>query len=367
MPPATTDLETRGLAAMFENTPEQTAEAIVYLRQATALAPRAAPVWGSLAMGYVLSLGWVPPTERSAAATRARDAAQHALALDPRESRSAAALVSLKPTFGHWAAKGVALEVAEQRAYPDSGPLAYQRVQFLIAVGRSRAALVEIERVAKASPLVPWIRATRIDLLAAAGRLEEADQAAEKASMIWPRDRLIWFTRFDLAVFNGQAERALAMTADRPGWPKQTTPKEIELAARLARAIQRDPVAVAAVVHALEQAAPAGHADAERDIRAAAALGRPDLALAAARRLYFGRLPAQPRATVLPLIGLPGDGDPPSAALFLPPASALWRRPDLWALMRQTGLIDYWRRTSAPDLCSSVKYRAKCRENGILR
>ena len=54
MPAAVTDLETRGLSLMFENTPEQTAEGVGYLRQATALAPRAAPVWGSLAMSYVL-------------------------------------------------------------------------------------------------------------------------------------------------------------------------------------------------------------------------------------------------------------------------------------------------------------------------
>lgn len=368
MPAAVTNLETRGLAEMFENSPEQTAEAIGYLRQAAVLAPHAAPVWGSLAMGYVLRLGWILPAERGAVATWVRDAARHALALDPREARSTAALVSLEPTFGHWAAKDAMLTAAEARAHPDLGPLAYQRVQFLMAVGRTGAALEKIERVAKASPLVPWISASRIDLLAAAGRLEEADRAAAEAATIWPRDRLIWLTRFDLAVFNGQPDKASAMTADHAGWPKETTPKEVELAARVAGAIgSRDPAEVAAAVRALEQAIPAGHANAERAIRAAAAIGQLDFALATARHLYLGRLPAQPRATVLPLIGLPSDGDPPTAALFLPPARALWRTPGMWKLSRQIGLIDYWHRTGAPDLCSSAENRGPCLAAGLLR
>lgn len=352
MPAAVTDLETRGLSAMFDNTPEQTVKAIAYLRKATALAPRSAPVWGSLAMSYVLSLGWTSPAERAAVAARVREAAAHGLALNPRESRSAAALVSLEPTFGRWSAKASALKGATQRAQPDSGPLAYQRVQFMMAVGRCHAALAEIELIAKFSPLVPWIQATHTDLLAAVGRLEEADRAAEEARNIWPRDRLIWFTRFDLAAFNGQPERALAMTADHASWPKQTTPKEIELAARTARAIMsHDPGEIDDVLKALGTGKGAG--DAERLVRVATVLGRPDIALAAARRLFSGRLSAQPRATMLPLIGFPADDDPPTAALFLPPASSLWSTPGFATLMSDIGLTDYWRRSGPADLCKA--------------
>lgn len=85
LPPAVTDFETRGLSSMFENTPEGTAEGVAYLRLATAEAPQSAPVWGSLAMAYVLTLGWAPPSERAATIARVRGAAERAQALDPGE------------------------------------------------------------------------------------------------------------------------------------------------------------------------------------------------------------------------------------------------------------------------------------------
>lgn len=366
MPAAVTDLETRGLSLMFENTPEQTAEAVGYLRQATALAPRAAPVWGSLAMSYVLSLGWAPPGERATVAARVRDAANRGLGLDPRESRSAAALVSLEPTFGNWMAKAMALAAAKTHARPDTGPLAFQEVQFLMATGRNQAALAAIRPVVAASPLVPWIRAAYIDLLASAGSLADADREADAAGQIFPRDKLIWFTRFDLAMFNGRPERALAMAADRSGWPKQASNAQIELAARTARAIiSRNVADTDALLSALAATATSGQADAERAIRAAAILGRPDIALSVARRLYRDRPTATPRDTILPNIGWPSDADPPTALLFLSPAGPLWGDPAFLALMEEIGLPAYWRRAGPPDMCKVLDMRSPCRAAGI--
>lgn len=366
MPAAVTDLETRGLSAMFENTPEQTAEGIVYLRQATALAPRAAPVWGSLAMSYVLSLGWAPPAERAGIAARVRDAARRGLALEPRESRSIAAMVSLEPTFGRWTAKADSLSAAKARAFPDTGPLAFQHVQFLIATGRNRAALIAIRPIVASSPLVPWIQAAYIDLLAANGQLAEADRAAEAAGQIWPRERLIWFTRFELAMFNGQAGRALAMTADRDSWPKQASDAEIELAARTAKVLASPDRRGAADLLNLQMAsASAGHAEAETAVRVAAALGRTDLAVAVARRMYLGRLPATPRRTMLPTIGLPAAADPPTAALFIPPVAALFADPAFLSLTKDIGLAAHWRRTGPPDFCQNANMRPRCRAVGI--
>lgn len=367
MPAAVTDLETRGLSLMFENTPDQTAEGVGYLRQATALAPRAAPVWGSLAMSYVLSLGWAPPGERAAVAARVRDAADRGLALDPRESRSAAALVSLEPTFGRWSAKAAALAAANARVRSDTGPLAFQKVQFLMATGQNQTALSAIRPLVAASPLVPWIRAAYIDLLAAAGRLADADREADAAGKIWPRDRLIWFTRFDLAMFNGQPERALAMAADRSGWPKQASDKEIGLAARTARVmISGSNADTSALLAALAEAGSNGQAEAERAIRAAAALGQPEIALSAARRLYRDRPLATPRRTILPNIGLPSDADPPTAVLFLPPAGQLSGDPAFLALMEEIGLPVYWRHAGPPDMCKVVDIRSRCRAASII-
>lgn len=366
LPAAVRDLETRGLAAMFENTPQQTAEAITYLRQAAERAPRTASVWGSLAMSYALDLGWVVPAERAAVAARARDAARHALALDPRDSRSLAALVSLEPTFGNWRGKDAALRAARQRAWPEAGPLLYQEIQFLVAVGRLKDASTRAERLVRASPLVPWIQAASVDLLAANGRLADADRAAQAARAIWPRERLTWFTSFDLAAFNGQPERALAMAADRGGWPKDTRSEDILLAERTVRAMMsHDPAETDRVLRDYRADAGRGHADAERAMRAAAALGRPGDALAFAEILYRKPLAATPRRTMLPRVGFDSDGERPTAALFLPPARALWTAPGFLALTARIGLLDYWRRTGAPDFCGAPEMRIACRRMGL--
>lgn len=362
MPTAVRDLETRGLSAMFEDTPEQTAEGIGYLRQATTMAPRTASIWGSLAMSYVLSLGWAAAAEQPAVVARVRDSAAHALAIDPHESRSRAALASLEPTFGNWDRKAAALQFAQDHASPDTGPLLYQQVQFLMAVGREREALARIEQLVKFSPLVPWIQAAHIDLLTSAGRLDEADKAAEAALTIWPRNRLIWFTRFDLAAFHGETERALAMTADRASWPARADPAEIALAARTARALaSHDRAEADAVLASLRAQSPHGEGRLERAIRAAAALGRPREALAFAHDLYLGPVATEPRGTILPLVGLKTESERATVSLFLPPAQALWTEAGFLPLMSRIGLLAYWQRTGAPDLCRRPEMARPCR------
>lgn len=368
LPSAVRDLETRGLSSMFENTREQTAEGVAYLQQATAMAPRSAPLWGSLAMAYVLSLGWVAPGERAAVAMRVHDAAAHGLAIDAHESRSIAALVSLEPTFGRWQAKADALQAAIRRAPPDGGPLLYQQVQFLVAVGRTGEALPLAERLAKNSPLVPWIQAARVDLLAASGRLDDADHAARQALTIWPRDRLTWFTSFDLAAFNGQPERALAMASTRASWPKNTEPQEMLLAQRMVHAMmRRDPDETSRVIAAFTLRARRSPADAERALRVAAALDRPSAALALAQQLYFNKFEADARRVMLPRVGLDDEGERPTAALFLPPAQTLWARPEFLALMSKMGLARYWRVNGAPDFCHSATMLKACRDAKLLQ
>lgn len=368
LPPAVSDLETRGLSAMFDNTPERTAEGTAYLRQAAMAAPNSAPVWGSLAMSYVLTLGWTSPTETAAVVARVRDAAAHAHTINPRESRSAAALVSLVPTFRNWDDKARVLRAWVRRASPDNGPLRYQRIQFLIAVGRTDEALAQVAPLARSSPLIPWIQATHIDLLAAQGRLAEADHAAADAIAIWPRDPLIWFASFDLAAFSGRPERALAMVDNSANWPRQTSPEDIRLAARTVRAmISRDPAATAAVLLDYRSRSGLGQSHTERAMRAAAALGRPEDAMDFARQLYERKLRAEPRGTLLPLIGLDDDAERPTAALFLPPVQRLWSQSGFMPLMSSIGLIDYWRRTGPPTLCVSPTASPLCRSVEIAR
>jgi len=362
IPQAATDFETRGLSAMFEGTPERTAEGVGYLQKATALAPRSAPVWGSLAMAYVLSLPFTEPSARDAVAARAREAAGHAQSIDSQEGRSLAALVSLQPTYGAWEAKQQALTRALAHARPGAAPLQFQNIQFLMATGRTGDALTQVEALAAASPLVSWIQSARVNLLAAAGRPDDAERVAAWAAGVWPRDRLTWFTRFYLLAYSGKPGAALALAADANSWPQGTDPEEVRDALLTAKALaSRTPAAIDAAMARWRSRVPKGQGIAEQGLRATAALGQYADAMAFARTLYGHTAPHTPRSLVVPRIGLEGPGERDTAVLFLPSVVTLWSTPAFAEIAAQTGLPGYWRRTSPPDLCHATPGPAFCK------
>lgn len=364
---AARNLETRGIAAMFESSPEQTAQGLAYLREAVALRPDYAAGWGTLAMGYVLSLPQTPAAERSRISMRVSEAAGRSLAIDPHDGHALAALINLDPTFGAWGAKDHALRRADALARGDWPALMNQRVQFLMQVGRTREALALDERLSALSPLVPWIQANRIALLLANHRLEEAERVAAHAGQIWPRNRQIWFTRFYLSAFNGHPERALAMIANRSDWPMQTDPAEIALARRTAEALYSHSARDAGnVLASYRSLAPQARSYAQTAILAAAALGRPGDALAFARALYTGPVPTGPRGWLSPTIGDERAGERITAPLFTSPADRMWADPAFFELLGRIGLVAYWHHAPAPDLCRDPAAARGCAANGIV-
>lgn len=335
---AASDLETRGLSLMFQGTAEQTSAGIAYLRQATAIAPRQASLWGSLAMGYVLLLAFAGPPETSEIASRAVEAARRGLSLDRREGRSAAALVSLSPTHGHWAEKDRELGRAMAQAAPETPPLMFQHAQFLASVGRTGDALRIANRLVAISPLLPWIQSLRSKLLAASGRPDEAQRAADRAAELWPRDRLTWFTRFDLALFGGRPKDALVLAEEHSHWPADS---DADIADRLAIAHTLLAPAPAAIDRLLDHFATRAGADrtaAETALQAAAALGRPDRAFAFARRMYVGSVVLPGRGVVMPRVGRDDGTDFNTALLFWPPVVGLRADPGYAVLLRDLGL-----------------------------
>ena len=347
---AATDLETRGLSAMFEGVPDRTLVGIDFLQQATEINPTGARIWGALAMANVLSLADADAGSQPAIVQRVREAAARAQAIDPKEGRSIAALLSLQPTFGTWAAKDIALQRGLARARPGTAPLIFQRIQFLTATGRIDEALTLANEVDRTSPFIPWIQATRINLLAARGQFGDAERAANRAGDVWPRQRLIWFTRFYLATYGGRPDKALALA--QAGGPDNTDPREVEMAVKAARAmVSRNPADADAVIAAYQRLAPISQGFAEQAIRAAAALGRDKAAIDFATLLYATALPAGRRGPTEPRIGYQAIGDRNSAILFLPPANRLWLRPEMAPIAEQAGLQHYWQQMRRPDLC----------------
>ncbi|MGL6044228.1 MAG: winged helix-turn-helix domain-containing protein [Sandaracinobacteroides sp.] len=347
---AATDLETRGLSAMFEGVPNRTLVGIDLLQQATETAPTNARIWGALAMANVLSLADADAGSQPAIVQRVREAAARAQEIDPKEGRSIAALLSLQPTFGTWAAKDIALQRGMARARPGTAPLIFQRIQFLTATGRIDEALTLANELDRTSPFIPWIQATRINLLAARGQFADAERAADRAGDVWPRQRLIWFTRFYLAAYGGRPDKALALA--RAGGPDNSDPREVEIAVKVARALEsRNPADADAVMTAYQRLAPVSQGFAEQAVRAAAALGRDRAAIDFATLLYGKALPVGRRGPTEPRIGYQGLGERNSAIMFLPPANRLWQRPEMVRIAEDAGLQNYWQQMRGPDLC----------------
>lgn len=352
--PAVRDLETRGLSLLFQATAEQTADGVNYLRQATAASPDRAELWGSLAMGYVLSLPFSDPGSMPQVAQRADEAAQRALALDPHDGRAIAAQISLRPTYGHWAEKDEQLQRGLALAVPETPPLMFQHVQFLASVGRTSEALALAERLSAISPLVPWIQSALANLLAAEGRLDDAQQAAEAAAQIWPRDRLTWFTKFNLALYGGRPRDALAMAEARSQWPEGSTLK-IELLQTTATAlIDGATVAANRVMDELAERARDDRSLAETGVQVAALFGQSDRAFALARQMYGapGRLSG--RGEVMPRVGFDDGNERNSALLFLPPVSGLRTEAEFLTLVREIGLVHYWRMAGPPSFFAGI-------------
>lgn len=353
--PAARDLEIRGRALVFEGSPDETRQGIGYLREAANLAPNDAEGWGGLAMGQVRSLAHTPLAGQPAVVLRIRDAAARALALDHHEALATAALASLEPTFGNWPNKDAVLSQALASARGNRTAVLFQRAQFLGAVGRTREALTLVEQASAMSPLLPWIQAVRIDLLATEGRLEDADRVAARAENLWPRDHRIWLTRYFLKLFNGRAGEALGMATNRAGWPEQGRPEDFALAAQAAQAfVSGSPATVDAVVAALARHLAVEPGYAEQAIRIAAALGRTEPAFAFVDQAYLrARSPWAPSRFDY-TIGFHGPGERNTAPLFAASSSRLWSDPRFMPAMERMGLAAYWRQSVPPDFCARV-------------
>ena len=129
----------------------------------------------------------------------------------------------LGPNISSLVGESAQLRQAYAHAEPDTPPLMFQKAQFLASVGRTAEALDITDRLIAISPLLPSIQSLHANLLAARGRPDAATRAADHASSLWPRDRLSWFTRCDIALYGGRPRDALAIGAERSRWPAGST------------------------------------------------------------------------------------------------------------------------------------------------
>jgi tetratricopeptide (TPR) repeat protein len=303
----------------------------------------------------VLAVPYTPPDRQDDLLLRARQATQRSLSINPGEGHALTAATYLQPTYRHWAAKERLHRLAIARSDKGSPAPIIHYGRFLTSVGRTGDAIEQIEEAMRIHPLVPWLNVSWIELLQVNDRLEEAENAAERAASLWPRNHDLWVTRFFLKAFNNDVPGAVAMVDDRAAWPEDVRPGDMALLRRAALAIQSGSATEAdAVLADYERLAGEGQAYSEQAMRIAARLGRPDAAYRFADGLYAERGAPATSKRFASHDEYGWRGERATAPLFLYPAQRLWVDPRFMALAERIGLVDYWRGNGAPDVCAAV-------------
>lgn len=335
----------RAVELSREGLPGQNRQVTSYLERAVAIDPDFAAAWGLLSLAYSRELEHTDTVEPGTLPQRIRSAAQRSLALDPTNVDAKLGLVFVTPIYRNWAAKERELRemVAE---HPDHW-LAQGRLGVLLhQVGRFNDALAQHRTTLAIEPMLPAAYGYMINAFDSLGRIQEAEAAIETALGRWPSHPYLWRTTYAHLLFGNRAQDAALFAADPARRPASFALATLQSAERIARAAASDSAALRAAAVAelrgqLERDATAIPLGA----RTLALLGQPELALAGLDRFLldrgsFGRPQTIGRYTRRI-----------TEMLFAPPLRALRGDPRYDALIRDTGLQDYWVRTgTSPDV-----------------
>ena len=337
-PAAAVSLYNKGLEAQQQALPEQTAQAVSYLREAVRIDPDYADAWGALALSYRHQLEGDGAVNPETVARWITAAADRALQLDPGNADADVAKLLIRPNYRNWAAAEADYRAALVR-HPDHWLLRGTFGRLMYEVGRWNEGLPQFRANVTREPFLTLSRYFLAYGLWSTGRWPEAEAVIEAAFARWPTHPTIWFQRFDFLVHTGRPEAAAAFAADIPGRPLGVPDRAFQARLNLAEALGGG-----------------GTAAIERSAREAIELGRrgPGVVpwacetLASLNRLdpVFDLLDAYFRthgaadpsgATIGPLARRG------SAFLFSAPTVRLRADPRFAELTRTIGLQAYWR------------------------
>ena len=177
---------------------DQNAEAL--FRQATARDPDRADAWG-----------WLASVLDNEAA--AREAAQRALGLDPREPNARVVLAHQRRDLDSWTEWEDALLGVLADA-PDNGSALTHLTMFYQGMGRCKDSWSANERAIRVEPFNPAHQHRRALKHWIFGRIGEADRVADQSIRLWPRHSTVWNARMLIYACTDRAPAALALLDD---------------------------------------------------------------------------------------------------------------------------------------------------------
>lgn len=338
-----------GERTLLEAWPDAQVQGVESFRKAVAIDPDNARGWGLLAVALRNVVEEAPPDQTSGALRECQSAAQRALALDPREGNALAALATLHPYFGEWAAAEDRLHRVLEVA-PDNPTAMSHLITLYQSVGRGRDSWVLNERMVELEPLSPVHQFRRALKFWIFGRVPEADLTIDRALQLWPRHPAVWNARLMLFAFTGRPDAALALIEDDASRPRFIRPAfERTWSISLAAIRTRDPVDVAAAREANVKVAKGPSAVSALMILSH--LGELDAAFAIANGFLLRKGP-----TVTPLWADPAQtriNDQQwrrTMNLFTPATAPMRADPRFRQLCDGIGLTAYWKqRGQGPD------------------
>ncbi|MEO6968596.1 MAG: hypothetical protein ABI132_09150 [Rhodanobacteraceae bacterium] len=173
--------------------------AVADFQQAVAIEPDYAQAWAALAEAQMLLPHYfleLPDTAFPAGEA----AAKRALAIDSNTAAAHVALAMMYRVQWKWQRADAAFQHALKIA-PGDAEAADQYAQFLLAAGRLNEALAQIDRAQRLDPLSGIIAATRVNVLTALRRFDDASVQAHSMIAAHPDYALGHFIAADVAIY----------------------------------------------------------------------------------------------------------------------------------------------------------------------
>ena len=331
----------RGCAAAREQT--SAPEAREALAQVVEREPRFAFARSLLALSSAMASQDAPEPQAALLREEARAQAERALRADPRIGESYIAL-SLLERRANWAARENLLRQGLDRDEFNAA-LNTRYSNLLADIGRVSEALTFGQRGSARAPLSRSKRRNIAHLMLLGGDAQGAREIVDTMAFGYPDDELHWHARMRAALWGGRYEDAIALL-DAPASPARAArPRACwRLAAEAVRAAIASPQTAAR----LRQCQRDDDLPASQAMLLLAALGDLDGSFAVAQALFVDQHQ---------------DGHD---ILFSPAAAAMRADPRFMPLMRDLGLLRYWRLNGGwPDFCNDPGLPYQCRAEAI--